>query len=110
MPFLNLITDFIYEVSDSITKNGLRTPVLTDLEALDALFLNSAPNFSKTSSILNTGSTLLADSIGLSTSGTRSSLQHTIPDTKLFYPEPYMASPSYIHTDLHFVHILQYQY
>ena len=43
-------------------------------------------------------------------SHTYSVLQYTIPDCKLFYPEPFLASPSYMHTDLHFLHILQYWY
>ena len=30
------------------------------------------------------------------------------PDVKLYYPEPFIASPSYIHTDLTYLHILQY--
>ena len=37
-----------------------------------------------------------------------SALQYSIPDTKLFYPEPFLASPSYMHSDLTFLHILQY--
>ena len=37
-------------------------------------------------------------------------LQYSIPDTKLFYPEPFLASPSYMHSDLSFLHILQYWY
>jgi hypothetical protein len=28
----------------------------------------------------------------------------------LSYPEPFIASPSFMHTDLWFVHILVYQY
>jgi len=39
------------------------------------------------------------------------SINHaSIPNTKLFYPEPFIASPTYIHSDLGFLHILQYQY
>jgi len=34
----------------------------------------------------------------------------TTPNTKLYYPEPFIASPSFIHNDLGFVHILQYQF
>jgi hypothetical protein len=34
----------------------------------------------------------------------------TAPTTKLYYPEPFIASPSFIHNDLGFLHILQYQY
>ena len=37
-------------------------------------------------------------------------LQYSIPDTKLFYPEPFLASPSYMHSDITFLHILQYWY
>jgi len=33
-----------------------------------------------------------------------------VPETKLFYPEPYIASATFIHTDIGYVHIFQYQY
>ena len=32
------------------------------------------------------------------------------PDFKLFYPEPFIASPSFVHEDLWFIHILHYQH
>lgn len=32
------------------------------------------------------------------------------PDTKLHYPEPFIASPSFVHEDLWFIHILHYQH
>ncbi len=35
---------------------------------------------------------------------------YSIPNVKLCYPEPFIASPSFMHTDLWFVHILVYQY
>lgn len=35
---------------------------------------------------------------------------YSIPNVKLTYPEPFIASPSFMHTDLWFVHILIYQY
>lgn len=35
---------------------------------------------------------------------------YSIPNTKLAYPEPFIASPSFMHSDLWFVHILVYQY
>ena len=39
------------------------------------------------------------------------SLFHTsTPKVKLYYPEPYIASPSRIHTDLWIIHILHYQF
>lgn len=35
---------------------------------------------------------------------------YSVPNVKLSYPEPFIASPSFIHNDLWFVHILVYQY
>lgn len=35
---------------------------------------------------------------------------YSVPNTKLFYPEPFVASASFMHSDLWFVHILVYQY
>ena len=32
------------------------------------------------------------------------------PTTKIFYPEPFIASPSFVHEDLWFIHILHYQH
>jgi hypothetical protein len=34
----------------------------------------------------------------------------SIPDTKLYYPEPFIASPSFVHEDLWFIHILHYNH
>ena len=35
---------------------------------------------------------------------------YSIPTTRLMYPEPFLASPSFMHYDLWFMHILIYQY
>lgn len=32
------------------------------------------------------------------------------PDVKLYYPEPFIASPSFVHEDLWYIHILHYQH
>jgi hypothetical protein len=40
----------------------------------------------------------------------RSVYMASAPTVKLYYPEPFIASPSFIHNDLAFLHILQYQY
>jgi excinuclease UvrABC helicase subunit UvrB len=32
------------------------------------------------------------------------------PNVKLYYPEPFLASPSFMHNDIGFIHILQYQF
>lgn len=42
------------------------------------------------------------------TSNVGSLVQFTIPDGKLFYPEPFIASPSYLHSDITYLHIFQY--
>nr|YP_010049565.1 cytochrome c oxidase subunit 2 [Strombidium cf. sulcatum]QPL15970.1 cytochrome c oxidase subunit 2 [Strombidium cf. sulcatum] len=34
----------------------------------------------------------------------------TIPEGKFYYPEPFVASPSFMHENLWFIHILHYQY
>jgi hypothetical protein len=34
----------------------------------------------------------------------------SIPDVKLYYPEPFIASPSLVHSEIWFIHILHYQY
>jgi len=40
----------------------------------------------------------------------RSQNHISIPTRKLHYPEPFIASASFIHTDIGFMHILHYQY
>lgn len=40
----------------------------------------------------------------------RSTYVLSVPTKKLYYPEPFIASPSFVHNDLGFMHILQYQY
>jgi len=32
------------------------------------------------------------------------------PDFKLYYPEPFIASPSFVHEDVWYIHILHYNY
>jgi hypothetical protein len=34
----------------------------------------------------------------------------TAPNVKLYYPEPFIASPSFVHNDIGYIHILQYQF
>jgi len=33
-----------------------------------------------------------------------------MPEFKLYYPEPYIASPSFVHEEVWFIHILHYQH
>jgi hypothetical protein len=40
----------------------------------------------------------------------RSTYISTTPNVKLYYAEPFIASPSFMHNDIGFLHILQYQF
>lgn len=40
----------------------------------------------------------------------RSTYIATSPNVKLYYAEPFIASPSFMHNDIGFLHILQYQF
>ena len=40
----------------------------------------------------------------------RSQFHNSVPLKKMQYPEPFIASASFIHTDIGFVHVLQYNY
>ena len=40
----------------------------------------------------------------------RSLFQASTPNQKLYYPAPFVAAPSYMHDDIFFIHILQYQF
>jgi len=40
----------------------------------------------------------------------KSLYHYGVPQVKLYYPEPFIASPSFIHNDIGFIHILQYQF
>lgn len=48
--------------------------------------------------------------LGLSSDDFITMEQLSTPDTKLYYPEPFIASPSFVHEDLWFIHILHYQH
>jgi hypothetical protein len=40
----------------------------------------------------------------------RSMFNTSTPTQKVYYPEPFIASPSFTHDDIFFIHILQYQF
>lgn len=40
----------------------------------------------------------------------RSLMKASVPKVKLYYPEPFKASPSFMHNDIFFIHILHYQF
>lgn len=57
----------------------------------------------------------LLDSSGLSNETQQhlndfSVLHTSVPNIKLYYPEPFIASPNFVHEDIWFLHIVIYQY
>lgn len=69
---------------------------------LEYMLLSNPVSGLSSQSSVNTGD--------VTTTNVASALQFTIPDGKLFYPEPFIASPSYLHSDITFLHIFQYWY
>ena len=74
---------------------------MTFLALHDLLESTKLPSYSAVSTDAAVGSNSL---------NVASLLQFTIPDGKLFYPEPFIASPSYLHSDITYLHIFQYWY
>ena len=74
---------------------------------MNYLSLHSLLNFKSPSVTQSQPIDLPSDTL---TSNVSSLLQFTVPDGKLFYPEPFIASPSYLHSDLVYLHIFQYWY
>lgn len=52
----------------------------------------------------------LDSTVNLNLENMRGIYHYTIPTTKLYYPEPFIAMPSFLHYDPWFFHILIYQY
>ena len=112
----NLFKDFVCHslpLDDPNTYNQIKNHVLNIiplLETEESLNSNIILNGSNNTSLNLIPESLLVekDIFANSTTRTRSMLQYTIPDGKLFYPEPFLASPCYMHSDISFLHILQY--
>ena len=97
-----LLSHYFLSFSENLTSS---TPSLNVLESnLELALGHNNDNVNLPSSEILTSHSSNANL----TSHIRNFLQYTIPEGKLFYPEPFLASPSYMHTDLHFLHILQY--
>lgn len=79
---------------------------LVDFTQINFIFLNKT----HTSNILNfinqTEDVFLYNNL----ENIKSIYHYSIPNTKLAYPEPFIASASMMHSDLWFIHILIYQY
>jgi len=93
-----LNTDIPYDcLTPYINDIKTVTPVHTDLDSLSNFFPERTihfenfelPNLDLEDGVFETLST---------------------PDLKIFYPEPYIAAPSFVHEDLWFLHILHFQH
>ena len=80
-------------------------------------FLSSEDIFENTQFTDLTPSTAILESVpnlpefAFNTNDNVTAIYHySIPTSKLAYPEPFIASASFMHTDLWFIHILIYQY
>ena len=93
--FIGMIYSSIYELLESALLPSTNSTANLTNETLKTLLEVSDSNTVDSKS---------------STSNVRSLLQYTIPDGKLMYPEPFIASPSYLHSDLTYLHIFQYWY
>ena len=113
MTFPSLLINFFSTDTTSFTDASAAMTDTFNFDYLDNVLQrrlsDTNESLSSTDDVLNTGYELQTSVTNL-TGYVRNMLQHTIPDTKLFYPEPFIASPSYIHTDLTYLHILQYWY
>jgi len=105
---LSLILEPLVSLQDDF-KTELKTLGLTEDD-----FFNLFPNDTLTQSIdnLNLEGKLTNSEEGesLSPESLKSQYHNSIPLSKLQYPEPFIASASFIHTDIGFIHVLQYNY
>ena len=112
MTFPSLLIEFFSINLSTVNNTQVLLTDTFDFDYLDNVLQRRLTDTNDTltvsSELLNTGYNLESSSVTNATGYVRNMLQHTIPDTKLFYPEPFIASPSYIHTDLTYLHILQY--
>lgn len=130
-PRLSTIYNFTYFFVDTIDLPTL-TPNTTHLSSdlslllsnvgtetitpfLDELALgltNPTSFYTNTTLNLPADSTNNLDNLDIWTSYNDELAQETlsVPDVKLFYPEPFIASPSLVHSEIWFIHILHYQY
>jgi hypothetical protein len=104
---LNLADPFFYnsDLDITILKSSM-TNSLSELTFIknDAIgILNFFPG---------TQTTLINLDIWFDDLDNLSTTQHefSVPDTKLYYPEPFIASPSFNHEEIWFIHILHYNY
>jgi len=76
---------------------------------LDFTYYTTLLNEFQTTTLLSNYDSTLTD---ISTNLTDSfSVFHTsVPNVKLYYPEPFIATPTFVHDDLWFLHIVIYQY
>ncbi len=107
--FDNFITDvnFLNSSTYSLFFNIIDFAFLTSLKFFDKSLVNSNSIISFIDQIDDA-----IDDLNLyhNLENITSIYHYSTPNVKICYPEPFIASPSFMHTDLWFVHILLYQY
>ena len=83
---LFLFFDSFVSLNDSVTTATVTKELINFINQIENL--ESFKNYENTSAVYH----------------------YSIPNVKLWYPEPFIASPSFMHSDLWFMHILLYQY
>jgi len=119
---LNLVTSNQGLEFSNVTYDGFLILNLESLGLSQEDFLNLFPN-ETLSKVLNSPVVPLSDDINIVHSlpidelstytnleTVKSQYHSSVPLRKLQYPEPFIASASFIHTDIGFVHVLQYNY
>jgi heme/copper-type cytochrome/quinol oxidase subunit 2 len=107
--FNNILNNqFFYETFFS-TFNNVHFFSLNNVNDLTFLFLSDDSDFYLKS--LNIYIDKIDDiSLFQNLENITSTYHYSIPNVKLAYPEPFIASPSFIHSDLWFTHITVFQY
>jgi heme/copper-type cytochrome/quinol oxidase subunit 2 len=118
--YAHLDIDDVYEEMFSLSSKGME--IALDLaEKADNMPINYSNILNKDGMLidvtkLDSGEIIYLNST-LEDLSEFNSLEHiktlylgTAPNAKLYYPEPFIASPSFVHNDIGYIHILQYQF
>jgi len=113
----SLDTGSVVPVTHVVTYNNFLDYQLSFIGLTEEDFFNIFPSKTLSKAIdrafeVNVTHSLSSDSLNDYTNveSLRSQYQSSVPIRKLQYPEPFIASASFIHSDIGFIHVLQYNY
>jgi hypothetical protein len=113
-----LLTNNNLQQTETTTYSTFLEDNLNDLGLTESDFFGLFPSESlsnleySSTNDLNLVHTLPTDQLNDYTNleAVKSQYHSSVPLRKLQYPEPFIASASFIHTDIGFIHVLQYNY